>query len=634
MSTVKETSLTVDSISHPVVLADQRLRVVQVNSAYRAQIGVHGVFEAEERLPDLLRRLVVEHSPWNVPSDDQTAVNQLLLGVEVMLENSRSYWGVLHREREDLFLLHLVSGATSTASALLGPLGDVLRLLEGYEELSDSALIRVDQQGVVLSHNDRLETIGIRGGEGVLVGRPIGECVALTQMGRSVSIDKLLQLGWQRHRSVSYTSEMGIVGVNGTIEVELTIQPVGGLTDPSYAIVAIKSIEEREQIRRDLSNIQHAREIAKVAEGIAHELNNGATALITHLTLITHKMGGVPPTVREELSAAQSAIRKIRRLSMRLERFSAFDGARGTGGERSDEQEVLSSVEFVETLQDTVDLAVSGTGTRASFVIDSMLPAVRIRAAAFSQSLYNVVTNAVEAMDLHGSVHIEVNHNRSRGIVSVVVRDEGHGINPRLIDKVLQPYYTTKENAVGMGLTVALSTLKQFGGSLRIETEPGFGTTVTIEVCEHAAPAVKTEEASGRGDEVDNEGYAGTRVLLVEDDPLVRRSLERTLKTIGCEVVSIDSGDRAIDLLQREYEASRSFDLLITDLAMPGKNDGVQVLRRAREFDEEIPVVLSSGALHRHNISSYRDAGFQYVLRKPFGEPEVRYALAVALAHE
>ena len=122
------------------------------------------------------------------------------------------------------------------------------------------------------------------------------------------------------------------------------------------------------------------------------------------------------------------------------------------------------------------------------------------------------------------------------------------------------------------------------------------------------------------------------RVLLVEDDPLVRRSLERTLEAVGCIVTAVESGDRAIDVFQTELAGEHPFQLMITDLTMPGRNDGVQLLRRVRELDPDIPAVLSSGALHRQNASSYRDAGFQYVLRKPFGEPEVRYALSVALA--
>jgi CheY-like chemotaxis protein len=181
-----------------------------------------------------------------------------------------------------------------------------------------------------------------------------------------------------------------------------------------------------------------------------------------------------------------------------------------------------------------------------------------------------------------------------------------------------------------MGLTVTLSTLENAGGGLEIETDPGFGTTVRLylPVAEPLSESLSGESPFSKG----VHDFRGFRVLLVEDDPLVRRSLDRTLQSVGCSVTAVDSGDRAIEVFRAHLAGHDAFQLVMTDLTMPGRNDGVQLLRRIRELDPLIPAVLSSGALHRENASSYREAGFQYVLRKPFGESEVRFALSVALA--
>lgn len=179
-----------------------------------------------------------------------------------------------------------------------------------------------------------------------------------------------------------------------------------------------------------------------------------------------------------------------------------------------------------------------------------------------------------------------------------------------------------------MGLTVTLSTLENVGGTMEIETDPGFGTTVRL----YLPISGSLPDTTVSGDIESLSDFQGFHVLLVEDDPLVRRSLERTLQSMGCVVTAADSGDRAIELFRTRFHGTEPFQLVITDLTMPGRNDGVQVLRRIRELDPMIPAVLSSGALHRQNTSSYREAGFQYVLRKPFGEAEVRFALSVALA--
>jgi CheY-like chemotaxis protein len=199
----------------------------------------------------------------------------------------------------------------------------------------------------------------------------------------------------------------------------------------------------------------------------------------------------------------------------------------------------------------------------------------------------------------------------------------------------MQPYFTTKQHGIGMGLTVSYSLLKQVGGWIELDTEPGFGTTVRLflpAVGPSQAGPIEDPDALRHRDSEYAGRFDGTRVLLVEDDPLVRRSLERTLQSVGCEVGAVGNGDRALELFRDERAAGRSFDVVVTDLTMPGRNDGVQLLRQVRELDPDIPAVLSSGALHRHNTSSYREAGFQFVLRKPFGEPEVRRALSVALA--
>ncbi|MFW5643916.1 MAG: response regulator, partial [Alkalispirochaeta sp.] len=214
--------------------------------------------------------------------------------------------------------------------------------------------------------------------------------------------------------------------------------------------------------------------------------------------------------------------------------------------------------------------------------------------------------------------------------VQLTVRDDGTGMNPRLIDHAFRPYYSTKPNGIGLGLTVALSILEARGGRLDLETEPGFGTTVNF--------TLPVADGTDRGVPREREGrnhrpkmLSGCRVLLVEDDPLVRRSMEMMIRSLGCEPVSVNTGERAVDVYRRELREGRAFTVLVTDLAMPGRLNGVQLLRRLREYSPDLPAILSSGALHRDNSDGYREAGFQYVLRKPFGENELREALHTAV---
>ncbi|HKK49226.1 MAG TPA: response regulator, partial [Alkalispirochaeta sp.] len=398
---------------------------------------------------------------------------------------------------------------------------------------------------------------------------------------------------------------------------------------PEAVIVFVRDISDKRQLYRDVRRLQHARQVSRAAGGIAHELNNSTTALMTHLGLLDRALGGSHAGARHEIKNVESAVRRITRLGQQLERFSgsSFTASEDEEPETSPE---LSAGLLSEIVQDTVSLAVSGTAIRSSFAIDGGLSSVRISPEAVSQALFNVVINAVEAMDEEGRIHLGVWKSSDPDAVVVEVRDEGHGMDSRIAAQVTQPYFSTKPHGVGMGLTVTLSILEAAGGGLEIQTDPGFGTAVRMYL--PTSTPLPERPLQDRTGTAEDESFRGSRVLVVEDDPLVRRSLERTLQSVGCEVTAVESGDRAIEVFRSAFSHHNQFQLVITDLTMPGRNDGVQVLRRIRELDPLIPAVLSSGALHRRNTSSYRDAGFQYVLRKPFGEAEVRFALSVALS--
>ncbi|MFW5828233.1 MAG: hybrid sensor histidine kinase/response regulator, partial [Alkalispirochaeta sp.] len=475
-------------------------------------------------------------------------------------------------------------------------------------------------------------------------GCPIDTYLNVTQGGAPFSVAERIAQARRENTDLTFAADLRASPTpDRELDVAISIAPVEsdrheteppvvqGAPErpPEAAVVLVRDISDKRQLYRDVRRLQHARQVSRAAGGIAHELNNSATALMTHLGLLNHALDDAPTGVQNELKSIESAVRRIKRLGHQLERFSA-NGSTPPDQEEPEDSSDLSAGLLSEIVQDTVSLAVSGTAIRSSFAIDGGLPSVRISPEAVSQALFNVVINAVEAMDEEGRIHFGVWKSSDPPAVVVEVRDEGHGMDSRIVSQVTQPYFSTKPHGVGMGLTVTLSTLESAGGGLEIETDPGFGTAVRMYLpVSDPLPERPSHDRTRTGQ---GEEYRGYRVLLVEDDPLVRRSLERTLQSVGCEVMAVESGDRAIEVFRSEFSSHHHFQLVITDLTMPGRNDGVQLLRRIRELDPLIPAVLSSGALHRRNSSSYRDAGFQYVLRKPFGEAEVRFALSVALS--
>jgi signal transduction histidine kinase len=461
-----------------------------------------------------------------------------------------------------------------------------------------------------------------------LVGSPIDSVVSVYRGSDRLSVAELVRRASESGERLSLGAEIRISpgGVDSQ-EAEVTVLPVAGDhgETEAAAVVTIEPVVDRRRVDRDLRNQQHADDIARAAISIAHDLNDNATTMTAVLDRIAlYRSDEDEDTPEEDERLLQSALRRIRRLAAQLERFSYRESR-----DEDEEDQVVTPERVLDIIHDTVFLATGGTAVRTTFSLDS-IPALRFSASDLTQALFNVVLNATEAMSEEGTLRIELHYDDGTDFVRLAVRDDGTGMNPRMIDHAFRPYYSTKPHKIGLGLTVALSILESGGGGLDLETEPGFGTTVifSLPVAGGVGRAARNDRPE-RGNP--REKLSECRVLLVEDDPLVRRSMEIMIRALGCEIVSVNTGERAVDVYQREIQEGRGFTVLVTDLAMPGRVNGVQLLRRLREYSPDLPAILSSGALHRDNAEGYREAGFQYVLRKPFGENALREALSTAL---
>jgi signal transduction histidine kinase/ActR/RegA family two-component response regulator len=502
-------------------------------------------------------------------------------------------------------------------------------IIDGLMQLGDAGIILVDRRLRIVDYNDLAAGIlSVEGEAARLTGTGIGTVLSLEQYERPVQVEEIVRRCVRSRARREYGAGMTLTGPDGSVEeIRLVVIPVGEESrsgdDDIYAVISVESLVEKRRVWRDLQNLQHADDIRRAATGIAHELNNSSTTVLSELDRLERTASGDGDSeMAEPLEHIRSAVRKVRRLGQQLEHFS-----RKVEVEDSESHSETSNVP--EIVHDTVSLVVGGGLVNTTFSFDPDLPEAAIPGRDLTHALFNVVVNAVEAMSDGGTLRIESRYRRKDETISLIVRDDGTGMDPRTVRNVFRPYFSTKTHGIGMGLTVSLSILEERGGGLTVETEPGFGTTVTMVV-----PTLKKRDRQDGVIELNAArgrlNFEQARVLVVEDDPLVRRSMELIISGLGCEVTAVHNGERAIEVFQSAAENGRSFDMLVTDLTMPGRINGVQLVHRLREFAPDMPAVLSSGALHRTDTGSYREAGFQYVLRKPFGERELQEALAVA----
>jgi CheY-like chemotaxis protein len=250
-------------------------------------------------------------------------------------------------------------------------------------------------------------------------------------------------------------------------------------------------------------------------------------------------------------------------------------------------------------------------------------------------ALLNLAINARDAMPLGGPLVIEtenvvadgeVNTDLRRGeYVHIRVTDSGTGMSPEVLEKAMDPFFTTKEigKGSGLGLSQVYGVVKQCGGAVQLESEPGRGTTVHL--------WLPRADANTKQDELPDVGRGAqarrrATVLVVDDDADVRNVAVEVLKGAGYHVEEASSGADALDILDRQIP----IDLVLVDYAMP-QMSGVQFITAARLRHADLPVVFITGYADPHEITNDASA---MIVHKPYRTSELLRATAEALARQ
>ncbi|MBN2574757.1 MAG: response regulator [Deltaproteobacteria bacterium] len=266
---------------------------------------------------------------------------------------------------------------------------------------------------------------------------------------------------------------------------------------------------------------------------------------------------------------------------------------------------------------------------------------VRVDRRLLEQAMVELALNAQDAMPAGGVLHVDVARVESEGRagelpagrwVRVRLADGGCGMEPALLKHACMPFVTTKVpgGGLGLGLSVVHATVRQHGGRLDIESRPGVGTAVSVYLPCHITETHPRDFTPAMGTAIASPGTdaAGYCVLVVEDNAMVRRSIEVTLRSAGYQVTSVESGERCLEALARLDEP---FHLLISDVVMP-EMSGEQLVARVRELRPALPVLFISG-YDRATLARRRPpGGNEHFLQKPFDSEDLFVAVRKALA--
>ncbi|MFC1705939.1 GAF domain-containing protein [Planctomycetota bacterium] len=381
--------------------------------------------------------------------------------------------------------------------------------------------------------------------------------------------------------------------------------------------------EERQKLQAEILRIQKLESLGVLAGGIAHDLNNALTGIVCGINAAQCDLDPGSDGW-EMLAEAEKAALQARSLSQQLLTFAK-------GG-----TPVRKSTSISGLLRDTVSFALSGSSARSELEIPAHVWAVEVDEGQIRQVVSNIAVNADEAMAGGGIVRVSVENVHvedgsplpiSGGrYVRVSIGDQGVGIPEEHLLKVFDPYFTTKQRGSGFGLATSYSIVQKHAGHIAMTSELGQGTTV------HLYLPASEEQPEPRAPRAGLASGDKARILLMDDEEIVLKTVAGMLRRHGHEVESARNGSEAVRMYREALAEPGPFSLVILDLTVPGGMGGREAVKQLRLLDPEVRAIVASGYSEDPVLANYEEHGFCGALRKPFETEELLVAMTRATA--
>lgn len=375
-------------------------------------------------------------------------------------------------------------------------------------------------------------------------------------------------------------------------------------------VLVFRDVTEKQLADQERRKTEKLESLGVAAGGIAHDFNNLLTAILGNLSLALFNTS-LEESVADRLTAAKRACLRAQELAAQLLTF-AKGGA-----------PIKQAAAIAQLVQDTVSFSLRGTNVRCEFSIPQDLWAVEVDAGQISQVITNLTINAEQAMPAGGTLRVSCANfqlaaeNQRLGLISgryvrITLKDEGIGISEENIKKIFDPYFTTKPKGSGLGLATSYSIIKNHHGVIDVVSEPGEGTIfyvflIASDKAVVAEPARTVAPVQGSG-----------RVLVLDDEEAICALVTCALEPLGYQVTETNDALTAIRTYEEAMHRGQRFDLVISDLTIPGGMGGQEAVRRLIEIDPHVRVIVSSGYAGDPIMSRYRDYGFCGMIAKPY----------------
>ena len=366
--------------------------------------------------------------------------------------------------------------------------------------------------------------------------------------------------------------------------------------------------------KEEIVKMQKFESLGILAGGIAHDFNNILTAILGNVSLA--KIDSHPKDILERLNETEKALNRAKYLTQQLLNFS------------KDGLPIKEVTSVSDLIKDSANFMLSGSNVKCEFDIPDDLWVIEADENQINQVITNIVINAVQAMPKGGTINISArNINLKDGeipplsqgnYIKISIQDHGIGISKENLQRIFDPYFTTKKEGTGLGLTVSFYIVRNHNGYISVESELGIGTTFHIYL-----PA-SSEKRIDKQRNLENPILDGKgKILVLDDDDTIRELIYVMLGSFGYDVTTVADGTEAVEEYKKALESNSPFNVVIMDLTIPGGMGAKETIDILKEIDPRVKAIVSSGYSNDPIVNEYEKYGFKGAVTKPYGIKEL-----------
>ncbi len=485
-------------------------------------------------------------------------------------------------------------------------------------------VISTDIHGKILSTNKVAESVlGLQAEE--IVGADLHKVFQFidiaTQQKSSIETNDLID----SQRFIEYDDKELIIPKTGkSTPVFVAASPIHDLNSKIIGtVVAFRDVSEKRKLEAELNRSRNLESLGLLAGGIAHDFNNFLTGILGNLSIAKMNASSQDDGYAY-LTKAEKASLQAKVLTQQLLSFSK-------GGASSRE-----TVSMAKLLEEAVNFALTGASVTCKFSVTEDLADVDVDEAQINQVLNNLVINAIQATAGRGRLEVEAKNVKIDSFsglpmvegdaVRIDIKDNGEGIPQENLEKIFEPYFTTKEKGTGLGLAVCYSIIKKHGGHIQVDSEQGSGACFSI----YLPASQRKAEITNAQQKTITKGEG--RILVLDDEQIVRDVTGTMLKRLGYDVTFAVDGAESVRLYREASESNAPFDVVIMDLTIPGGMGGKEAAQEILETDPAARAIVSSGYSNDPIMSDFRKHGFIEAIVKPFRISELSHKISNIIA--